>query len=177
MPMQILKAVLTISLILLSYSAASEHELKSRYATVIYGNDEQLRRFNKEISLGSLSYLLAGRKSITVDDEVRNKLEVLIERVESILSMYPKDVRFSIVLLSSDTDVQAVFRRKYGKDVDYISFYSPGDKTIYASIKDVDEGVMAHEIAHLIIDFYYGIATPEKIHEVLAQYVESHLKD
>jgi hypothetical protein len=175
--MRILKAVLIISLVLLSYSAASEHELKSRYATVVYGSDEQLRRFDKEISLGSLSYLLGGRKSVTVDDEVRNKLDVLIERVESILSMYPKEVRFSLVLLSSDTEVQAVFRRKYGKDVEYISFYSPRDKTIYASVRDVDAGVMAHEIAHLIIDLYYGIETPEKIHEVLAQYVESHLKD
>lgn len=91
--------------------------------------------------------------------------------------MYPKEVGFSLVLLSSDREVQVVFRRKYGKDVDYISFYSPRDKTIYVSVRDVDTGVMAHEITHLIIDLYYGIGTPEKIHEVLAQYVESHLKD
>lgn len=175
--MRILKAVLMIGFVLLSYSAASEHELKSRYATVVYGSDEQWRRFNKEISLGSLSYLLGGRKSVTVADEVKNKLDVLIERVESILSMYPKEVGFSLVLLSSDKEVQDVFRKKHGKDVDYISFYSPRDKAIYVSVRDVDIGVMAHEIAHMIIDLYYGTGTPEKIHELLAQYVESHLKD
>lgn len=175
--MRILKAVLIIGFVLLAYSVAFEHELRGRYATIVYGSDEQLRRFNKEVSLGSLSYLLRDRKSVTINDEVRNKLDVLIERVETILSMYPKEVRFTLLLLPSDKEVQGIFRKKYGKNVDYISFYSPRDKTIYVSVKDADIGVMAHEIAHLIIDLYYGIGTPEKIHEVLAQYVESHLKD
>jgi len=177
MNMRILKAVLIIGFVLLTYSVAFEHELKSRYATIVYGSDDQLRRFNKEISLGSLSYLLRDKKSVTIDDEARNKLDVLIERVETILSMYPKEVRFTLVLLPSDKEVQSIFRKKYGKDVDYISFYSPRDKAIYVSVKDIDIDVLAHEIAHLIIDLYYGIGTPQRIHEVLAQYVESHLKD
>jgi len=175
--MRILKAVLIMGFILLAYSVASGHELKSRYAAVVYDNDDQLRRFNKAISLGILSYLLRDRKSVTVGDEARNKVDVLIERVEAILSMYPKEVRFTLVLLSSDKEVQDVFRQKYGKDVDYISFYSPRDKTIYVSVRDVDIGILAHETAHMIIDLYYGTGTPEKIHELLAQYVESHLKD
>ena len=175
--MRVLKAVLIIGFVLLAHATAFELELKSRYAAVVYSNDDQLRRFDREISLGSLSYLLGDRKSVTVNDEVKNKLDVLIERVESILSMYPKEVRFTLRLLPSDEEVQRVFKNKYGKEVDYISFYSPGEKTIYVSVKDIDAGILAHEIAHLIIDLYYGTGTPQKIHEVLAQYVESHLKD
>ena len=38
-------------------------------------------------------------------------------------------------------------------------------------------GIFEQETAHAIIDFYYGVYTPKKIHEVLAQYVETHLKD
>jgi hypothetical protein len=175
--MRVLKAVLIIGFVLLAHAAAFEHELKSRYAAVVYSSDDQLRRFDEEISLGSLSYLLRDKKSVTVDDEVRNKLDVLIERVESILSMYPKEVMFTLRLLPSDEEVQRIFKKKYGKEVDYISFYSPRDRTIYVSVRDIDTGVLAHELAHLIIDLYYGIGTPQKIHEVLAQYVESHLKD
>jgi hypothetical protein len=104
-------------------------------------------------------------------------MDVLIERVETILEMYPKELKFNITLLSSDNEVQDVFRKKYGRTVNYISFYSPRDKTIYVSVKDIELGVLAHEIAHVIIDFYYGMSTPRKIHEVLAQYVENHLKD
>jgi hypothetical protein len=174
--MRILKAVLIIGFLLLAYSVAFGHELKSCHATIVYGSDDQLRRFNKEIWLGSLSYLLSDKKSVTMDEEVINKLDVLIERVETILSMYPKEVRFTLVLLSSDKEVQREFR-KYRKDGDYIAFYSARNKTIYVSVRDVDIGVLAHEIAHLIIDLYYGIRTPSKIHEVLAQYVENHLRD
>jgi hypothetical protein len=91
--------------------------------------------------------------------------------------MFPNEVKFTVSLLSSDDEVQRIYRSKYGKSVDYIAFYSPRDKTVFVSVKDIDTGVLAHEIAHVIIDLFYGIATPAKIHEVLAQYVETHLKD
>jgi hypothetical protein len=158
-------------------SASSGSELKTRYATILYQNEDHLRRFNKEIPLGSLSYLLRGKKSITTDDEIRNKIDVLIERVEAILEMFPKDLKFSLSLLSSDDEVQGVYRSKYARNADYIAFYSPGDRTIFVSVKDIDTGILAHEIAHVIIDLYYGMSTPTKIHEVLAQYVETHLRD
>ncbi len=158
-------------------SASAANELKSRYTTIIYSTDDQVRRFNKELSLGSLSYLLRNRTSITSADEAGNKVDVLIERVEAILEMYPRGLKFSVVLLSSENEVQEVFRKKYGRTVDYIAFYSPRDKTIYLSVKDIELGVLAHEMGHVIVDFYYGISTPTKIHEVLAQFVETHLKD
>jgi len=80
-------------------------------------------------------------------------------------------------MLPSDEEVQAVYKKKYREDVDFIAFYSPRDKTIFVSVPDTNLGVLAHEIAHAVIDLYYGRATPLKIHEVLAQYVESHLRD
>lgn len=173
----LLKVLLVCVIILLPFSGASGTELKSRFTTVVYENEEQLRRFNKEIYLGSLSYLLRNKKSITVGEEVKNKLDILVERVESILEMFPQEVRFTVMLLSSDKDVRRIYRAKFGKDVKYIAFYSPKDRTIFVSVRDVDTGILAHEIAHVIIDLYYGISTPTKIHEVLAQYVEKHLMD
>ncbi len=174
---KVLKFILISMFIFTSSSTVFGYELKTRYITIVYNNEDQLRRFNKEISLGSLSYLLRNKKSITADDEIKNKLDVIIERVESILEMYPKEVKFTITLLSSDDEVQGIFRSKYGKNVDYIAFYSPRDKTIFVSVKDIELEVLAHEIAHVVIDFYYGTSTPTKIHEVLAQYVETHLRD
>jgi hypothetical protein len=171
------KIVLSGLLVFIFSSVSFAYELKSRYTTIIYTGDDQIRRFNREISLGSLSYLLKSNPSITAEDELKNKMDVLIERVETILEMYPKELRFNIALLSSDNEVQDVFREKYYRTVDYIAFYSPRDKTLYVSVKDIELGVLAHEIAHVVIDFYYGMATPTKIHEVLAQYVENHIKD
>jgi len=177
MHVKINKALFTGLIILTCFSITSASELTSRYTTIIFSNEDQIRRFNNEVSLGSLSYLLRNKGSITTGDEVKNKVDVIIERVESILAMYPKELKFHIVLLPSDDEVQEVFRKKYGRNVDYIAFYSPRDKTVYASVKNIELTVLAHEIGHVIIDFYYGIATPQKIHEVLAQYIEEHLKD
>lgn len=158
-------------------SISSGFELKTKYALVTYDNETVLKKFNKEVKLGSLSYLLKNKHSLSIEDEVKNKIDVIVERVQSILEMFSRDLTFNIVFMSSEKDVQNIFKNKYGKDVDYIAFYSPKDKTIYLSVRDIELGVLAHEIAHVVIDHYYGISTPSKIHEVLAQYVETHLKD
>jgi hypothetical protein len=171
------KAIFTLALILLSASASSGYELKTRYSTIIYEKEDQLQEFNKEVALGSLSYLMKNKKSITANEEIGNKTDVIVERVETILEMFPRGLKFTIVLLSTDEEVQKIYRDKYGRRVDYIAFYSPRDKTVFISVNDIRLGVLAHEFAHVIIDRYYGIPTPVNIHEILAQYVESHLED
>ncbi len=160
-----------------SVSAADGLELKTRNASVIYEKEDLLRKFNRNVRLGSLSYAARNRPSITVEDEVRNKVDVIVERVKAVLAMFPNNLNFTIILLHSDTDVQKVYAAKFRKKVDFISFYSPRDKTVYISVDDVRLGVLAHELAHVVIDFYYVTPTPVKIHEVLAQFVESHLED
>jgi hypothetical protein len=177
MPRVLFSAILAGFLLVAPATAAFSSELKTQYATVAYDKEEQLRKFNRGVSLGSLSYLIRNKRSITSDDEVRNKVDALVERVEAVLDMFPRDLKFRIVLLSTDTEVQRVYKNKYGGAVDYISFYSPRDKTMYISVDDIRIGVLAHEITHVILDFYFGVSPPVKIHEVLAQFVETHLKD
>jgi small-conductance mechanosensitive channel len=152
-------------------------EVKTKHATIVYERDDLLRKFNKKVSMGSLSYLLRNKKIITVEDEAKNKLDVIIERVESVLDMFPQNLKFTVILLFSDKEVQRIYREKYGVRIDYISFYSPRDKTAYISVDDVSLGVLAHELAHVIMDHYFGMPPPAKVHEVLAQYVEKHLED
>lgn len=156
---------------------ASGYELKTRYATIVYEKEELLRRFDREISLGSLSYLVRNRNSVTVADETVNKVDAIFERVEALLDMFPRGVQFKVVLLPSDRDVQRAYKSKYGANVDYIAFYSPRDKTVFISVDDIRIGVLAHELTHVVLDFYFGVSPPQKIHEVLAQFVEAHLKD
>lgn len=158
-------------------SAADGLEIKARNASVIYEKEDLLRKFNRNIRLGSLAYAARNSPSITVEDEVRNKVDVILERVKAVLAMFPGNLNFTIILLPSDTDVQKVYTAKFGKKVAFISFYSPRDKTVYISVDDARLGVLAHELAHVVIDFYYETSTPVKIHEVLAQFVESHLED
>ena len=152
-------------------------EQTSRYATIQYEKEELLREFNKELLLGNLSNLMRYKKNITWHDEIKNKVDIIVERVIVVLDMRPADVRFKIVLLPTEEDVQQVYKAKYNRKVDFIAFYAPKDKTVYLSVNDIRIGVFAHELGHLIIDLFYGTTTPSKIHEVLAQFVVTHLLD
>ena len=169
--------IVTFLILISTQSLSYGLELTSRYATIVFEDENLHRKFNHELLLGSISHLMRYKKSLTWQDEIKNKVDVLVERVVVVLDMHPKDVRFKLVLLPKEEDVQQMFKAKYDKSVGYIAFYAPKDKTIFLSVNDIRIGVFAHEIGHLIVDLYYGTTTPSKIHEVLAQFVETHLMD
>ena len=62
-------------------------------------------------------------------------------------------------------------------DVDYIAFYSPKKNTVFYAAAKTKLRVVAHEIGHVVAEHYFAISPPPKIHEVLAQYAESHIMD
>jgi acyl transferase domain-containing protein len=152
-------------------------EIETRYATIIYDNDDLPREFNKGVRLRGLSYLTGNRSNLTITDEVKNKVDIISERVQLVLEMYVKTLKYKIVLLASSREVRRVYRAKYGKDVDFISFFSPGEKTIYLSTDDANLRIFAHEVAHAVIDQYFRVSPSVKIHEMLAKYAETHLDD
>ncbi len=175
-----LKALLIIFAFLSVFATATLSEggqIESRYATIIYGNDDLLKDFDSGVRLGSLSYLMARKSSMTVADEVRNKIDVIVEKVQLVLEMYPRPFKYKVVLVNSAREVRRIYRSKYGRDVDFISFYSPGDRAVYISTDDVDLRIFGHETAHAVIDQYFKVSPAAKIHEMLAKYAESHLED
>jgi hypothetical protein len=175
-----LTAVVLITVICCVFSLAAGSfagTIESRYATIIYENDEMLREFNSSVRLRGLSYLMGNRTNLTVSDEVKNKIDIISERVQLVLEMYVKTLKFKVVLLSSAREIRRVYRSKYGRDVDFISFFSPGEKTIYISVDDVELRIFGHEVGHAVIDQYFGVSPSVKIHEMLAKYAETHLEE
>ncbi|HSR35550.1 MAG TPA: hypothetical protein VLL73_00090 [Desulfurivibrionaceae bacterium] len=153
-------------------------EMESRYAKVVYADEALVRSFNEEIVLGGGLFSLGRRpQQLTVQDELRNKLNNLVEKVMAVLEMYPKRLHFTLVLLPNSGEVQRVYRENFGKEVNYIAFYSPKQKTMYLSVRDVELRVIAHEIGHVVVDHYFDVPPPVKIHEVLAQFAETHISD
>lgn len=163
--------------VLFATSTSPAAEIESRHALIVFEKDDLLRKFNDEVNLRSLSYLTRNRTNLTVADEVRNKVDIVVERVEKVLEMFPKALKFKVVLLASDNDVARIYKTRYGHNVDYIAFYSSREKTVYISVRDVSLHVLAHEFAHVIVDHYFGVSPSARIHEVLAQFAETHLED
>lgn len=153
-------------------------ELKTNYATIIYSDDDLLSQFNKEIYLSrQLRLMLRNKKIFTVQDEVKGKVDIVVEKIESILEMFPDVLHFKMNVLATSQDVQQVYLAKYDRRVDHIAYYSLKEKTIYISTDDANLRVMAHEIGHVVVDHYYKTPTPSKIHEVLAQYAEKYISE
>jgi len=151
-------------------------ELKTLYATVSYDNDEILRRFNQELDLPNrLQVKMRTWRNDTVRDEVSNKINLLVDQVQTVMDMHPDRLKFTIVLLPSPEAVQEIFLQKYGKKVEHLAYYSLSEKTIYFSVDKASLNVVSHEIGHVVVDHYYKVHTPYNIHELMAQFAEKNL--
>jgi hypothetical protein len=153
-------------------------EAKSRYVTLSYSEKQLLRDFNDELILGrKLSYYLRNKDIVTVEDEVLAKLDIIVEKAEVVLDMFPDDLHLTIVLLPSSKEVSMMYMSKYNKKVNHIAYYSMQEDTIYISVDDAALRVIAHEIGHAIIDHYFQVRPPYNIHELMAQFTEKHITD
>ncbi|MFH1155472.1 MAG: hypothetical protein V1793_16825 [Pseudomonadota bacterium] len=171
--------ILTLPLLvtLLFVVPASGFEIKTEYATITYESEDALRVFNNKLYLGKLKYMMKNQKNETVEDEVISKINLIVEKVETVLSMYPANLHFDITIHPTTDGVQQVFYDAYKKKVDYIAFYSPKRNTVFYSANNATLRVVSHEIGHVVAENYFAISPPPKIHEVLAQYAESHITD
>ena len=169
--------VVLLLVVLSGATAVSALELRTRYATVVYPDERLLRKFNKKLYMGKLRYHLADRKPQTVADEVAAKLDLIVEKVETALSMFPAKVAFTIELHPGRKGVAEAYRRIYKRDVNFIAFYSPSRNTVFFAVDKAKLRVAAHEIAHVVIEHYFAVSPPQKIHEVLAQFAEKHVAE
>jgi hypothetical protein len=154
------------------------YELRSRYATIFYDDPDVLRRFNRELYIGGhLRSQLGCYKADTVEEEVSAKIDVITEKTMTVLDMYPQPLNYTIRILPNPRAVAGVFKDLYNTDVDYIAFYSPQLNRIFYSANNGRLRVICHEIGHVIVENYFKISPPQRIHEVMAQYVEKHIND
>ncbi len=170
--------LITLCCLLLLPFATRATEIKGRYVTIVYGDNELLDDFNDELELGrKLDGLARKRPIVTVADEVLAKVDTVVEKAETILEMFPDQLHIRVVLLAAQEDVARVFQEKYSRSADHIAFYSLSEDTIYLSIDDVNLEVLAHEIGHAIVDHYFDVRPPYNIHELMAQFVEKRIND
>ena len=114
---------------------------------------------------------------VTIADEVLAKADIIIEKVQIVLDMFPNKYHVRLVLLSNSDDVAAVYKKRYDKRVDYIAYYSLSEKTIYISADDASLRVLAHEVGHSVVDHFFKVRPPYNIHELMAQFAEKHVTD
>jgi hypothetical protein len=170
--------MLLCCLVIISFPLECFGQAKSRYVTLQYSDEKVLRKFNDRLNLGrKLQYYLRNKNLVTIEDEVLAKLDVIIEKAETVLDMFPADLHITVVLLSSRAEVAGIYNQKYSTQVDHIAYYSLSEDTIYISADDTQLRVIAHEVGHAIVDHYFDVRPPYTIHELMAQFTEKHIND
>ena len=164
--------------IIFSFSLdCTAYELESRYATITYFDHDDLRQLNNELYMGRLRSQIRKSSGDTIEDEVIAKIDFIVEKVMVVLDMFPRQLRFSIVIHPNEREVQKDFYRIYNVNVDYIAFYSPSKNRVFYSADNAYLRVVAHEIGHVVVENYFTISPPQRIHEVMAQFAERHVTD
>lgn len=123
-------------------------------------------------------FIFVDTMGYTGDDtrkKISRRLDAICIRAMQILDMKPVLNRPAIIIFSSREQLNDVFRRLTGREKRVRAFYSHDCSTIYTSQENISDSVIAHEIAHAIVDTHYKGIPPQQIGDTLASYVDLHL--
>ncbi len=156
-------------------------KLETRRAVLLYRSMEDLGEFESSVNYGGgggfASLFSSGPKDEDLLDAVGKKVDKLYERVQEILDMRGDIPKVTLRLYPDRDALGRVYQGFTGSpELRVRAWYIYERNTIFLNVKDVHEGMLAHEIAHAVIDHYLTVRPPRATAEILARYVDEHLK-
>ncbi len=137
-----------------------------------------VRKFNSEIdfSIGSgFGNIFSTKNEREVEKELIAKVDALFVKVQRILDMRKKMKKVRVNVYSDTEQLHKAYYRLYKKECKLRGWYLYKRHTVYLNVQDVQEGMLAHEFAHAIIDHFLTVRPPRASAEILARYVDKHL--
>jgi hypothetical protein len=105
------------------------------------------------------------------------RLDSLFGRAREILDMYPEMPKIKIKIFKDEDRLYKEYRKLTGNSGWTKAFYVHFYRTIFTSEDTITDSVMAHEMAHAIIDCYYKSIPSPQVSEALASYIDMHVSD
>jgi hypothetical protein len=153
----------------------------SKFCTISYDNDVDLKKVNRCVNPGFSNFYsprtYRENPEISIEDIISDKFDAIFNKAEEILDMYPARIRVAINIYKRQEGLDKVYEEFFNEPNKAVSFYIYKTNTIYAIESKLNENILAHEMAHCIIDHYFVILPPRKIQEMLSAYVDLHLED
>jgi len=140
-----------------SVSAVEEEKtFPTKYTLIHYAEDKDL---------DDMIWRLGGQRLEINRDSVlaSSRVDRLVERVEAILGIWPGELKINIYLKRGDMQANNV------------AYYEYKSRAIFVNVEKVTDGVLAHELAHAIINQGFNSLLPSKMQEILTQYVDKYL--
>jgi len=159
---------------------ADELTFQSKFCTIHYSDSDQLARFAGKIRAGAfthaLNQILVGRGgSPSNQTELGEFLDALFKRVQLALDMPMPKLHVEIQIHKNVEEVRAAYTQLTGGSSNAPSFYWKKSNTIHIQPENLTVGMLAHEMGHAVLDHYFAIQPPEKIAEMLCQYVDKEI--
>ncbi len=154
--------------------------IETRYTTIRYQSIEDLKNFNRRMKYNSkhsrLKRLFSSPGSDDLVDRITTKVDVLFQRVQEILDMRKRMDKVTVNIYHDKSQLHDAFFSIYKRPCRIRAWYRYSNNTVYINVKDLHDGMLAHELAHAIIDHYLLVRPPHAAAEILARYVDSHLR-
>ena len=172
-----LLTVLAALLLLPSLPAAGQGpgNLRTNYAAIHYPDDGLLAEFEGKIAGPGGLPNPADRTRVLA--AVKRDVDRIVFRVRTLLDMYPINFRFSIRIYPSYGTLGEAWREAGKLGPSPVAFYSHSNGTVHVTVERLSAGILAHEIAHAVINSYFDSPPPAKAQEILSRYVDAHLWD
>ena len=154
-------------------------KIETKHTIIRYQTQKDLKEFNKHVDYYPGEWGIKRLFSRTDPDDLMNnlkkKVDALYERVQEILDMRKRMKKVTIHIYHNREQLHDAYFDIYMKICRYRAWYIYEYNTIYVNSDDINEGILAHEMAHSIIDHYLTVRPPSATAEILARYVDSHL--
>jgi hypothetical protein len=153
--------------------------IETKYTIIHYQSLKDLKKFNHKVDYSpgewGLKRLFSRSDSTKMINKFEKKVDALYERVQDILDMRKRMKKVTVNVYHNKKQLHAAYWGIYKKPCKLRAWYIYEYNTIYINVGDLHEGMLAHEMAHSIIDHYLTVRPPDATAEILARYVDSHL--
>ncbi|BCL61177.1 hypothetical protein DGMP_18700 [Desulfomarina profundi] len=157
-----------------------KYKVVTKHTSLVFNSREDMVLFNNAIDYEpntSLSDFFSSSNSLDQEKELIRKVDLLFEKVQAILDMRKRMRKVRVRLFSNSDQLKRAYRKIFGKKCHIRGWYVYDFNTVFLNVRDVHEGMLAHELGHAIIDHYLTVRPPRATAEILAKYVDKHLFD
>lgn len=158
--------------------AAGKYVVSTKYTRLVFASAKDMRKFNSSIDFdsgGSFGGLFSSPSEQEVKNELIAKVDALFSKVQRILDMRKKMQKVLVNVSSNKEQLHQEYYRLFKAKCTLRGWYLFERNTVYLNVQDVHEGMLAHELAHAIIDHFLAVRPPRASAEILARYVDKHL--
>lgn len=129
------------------------------------------RKFNsKAFSSGQIT----AYSEVDPQKAICDRMDSMFSKVKGILGVHPVMPKVKIRIFKDTDELNGAYFMLFGKKGDSKSFYVHKYNTIYTSENIITGPIMAHEMAHAVIDHYLPAIPSEVVGEMMASYVDAY---